>query len=139
MSGASLRALRADLGARLLVAALFALSLAAPRAALLAHRHDGGEHAHQHLDAELAALIGIEDHAHEHDAAPRGPGYAADRGASSAHVHHQHRYQAAVATVVVFVAVSLPLAAYVPAPDRPAPARPTRSADARGPPALSIG
>ena len=139
MSGAALRGLRADLGARLLVAVLFALSLAAPRAALLVHRHDGGEHAHQHLDAEVAALIGIEPHGHDHAEAPRGPGYAADRGESGAHVHHQHRYQAAVATVVAYVAVSLPLAAYVAAPDRPAPARPTRAADARGPPASPIG
>jgi hypothetical protein len=139
MSGAALRGLRTDLGARLLVAALFALSLAAPRAALFVHHHDGGEHTHQHLDAELAALIGIEPHHHDADTAPRGSGYAADRGASGAHVHHQQRYQAAVATVVAYVAVSLPLAPFVAAPDRPAPARPTRTADARGPPALSIG
>lgn len=139
MSGAALRGLRADLGARLLVAALFALSLAAPRAALFVHRHDDGEHAHQHLDAELAALIGIEPHGHDHAEGPSGPGYVADHGTSGAHVHHQHRYQAAVATVVAYVAVSLPLAPFVAAPDRPVPAHPTRAADARGPPALSIG
>jgi hypothetical protein len=64
------------------VAALFALTTAAPRPALLYHEHAGGTHAHAHVDAEdLADLLEHHSHRHDHDAEH-------DRG----HSHHHHDY-----------------------------------------------
>jgi hypothetical protein len=131
--GRRLATLRSLTGARLALAALFALSLAAPQAALVQHRHAGGDHAHVHGHA----LADEADHHHQQQG-PRGPAYAGDHGETRAHVHHQQRYQAALATIVAFVAVSAPLAPFVPASCRPAPAPVVRAASARAPPLLSI-
>lgn len=131
--GRRLATLRSLIGARLALATLFALSLAAPQAALVLHRHAGGDHAHVHGHA----LADEADH-HQHRHRPRGPAYAVDHGDAGAHVHHQQRYQAAIATIVAFVAVSAPLAPFVSAADRPAPTRAARTASARAPPSLQI-
>lgn len=134
---ARLDRLRRHPGVPLLAAALLLLSLATPRAALVFHQHAGGEHAHQHAAEQhpLAALFGQHHHAHApHDEAPRGPRWATDDGAGDGHVHQQQRYDAAAATIVACIAVSRPLAAFVPLPDRPAPALTGRRAGARAPP-----
>jgi hypothetical protein len=137
------------------VAALFALSVAAPRAGFLYHQHPGGEHAHVHGDSDSALAELLEDywherdHVHEHDHAhpghhhddltPGQPGSARtaltrDDGPATGHWHQQDRFHRAVVAGAPFIAAVAP-AGFAP---QPAPARHAYLAAldlrARGPP-----
>lgn len=64
-------------------AALFVLTVAAPRSALLYHEHAGGTRAHSHADSDdLADLLAQHEHEHGHD----------HDGAGHDHGHHRHHH-----------------------------------------------
>src|SRR5262245_42604619 len=143
------------------VAALFALSIAAPRSGLLHHEHAGGTRAHTHADTDyLADLLAELHHDHEHHghhhhhadvaartpargnatAWPLGSARAAlghDDGNANGHWHEQLRFQRAVIGGLSTMTVS---ALVAPAP-QPHPQRRTLTAlqtfQARAPPPLS--
>jgi len=63
--------------------ALFALTVAAPRSALLYHEHAGGTRAHVHADSDdLTDLLAQHEHEHGHD----------HDGAEHDHGHHRHHH-----------------------------------------------
>ncbi|MGH7787149.1 MAG: hypothetical protein ACRERC_09815 [Candidatus Binatia bacterium] len=108
------------------VAALFALSVAAPRSGWVHHHHAGGERTHVHAeDDDLADLLGeILAHRHAHDdgvahdhhrrhrrapsaaqrsATPHGTQLSGDAGGDAGHWHQRQLFQRAVVPDVVYV------------------------------------
>lgn len=144
-----------------LVAAGFALGIAIPRAAQVAHVHAGGQRAHVHLGADRHAEPAAHRHAHPHAAdhahadghAHHHGGHAHRHGdhahaASHAatpehalvvphdatHVHWQAPFQRAVAAALPPVLV-VAIAGPVPVPATPrAPERARPASRSRGPP-----
>jgi hypothetical protein len=129
-----------------LVAASFVAGVAVPRATVWRHHHEGGEHAHVHVEGPPEHHHHHDDdhddhHHHDHDhhhphhhdeQAPSGPGLTAS--APGDHAHWQHPFlrvdRTPTARVVRVDRIAwLPAfhAGLPPAPSRPAP----RS---RGPP-----
>ena len=112
--------------------ALFALTLAAPRPALVRHAHPGGEHLHAHAQPTGAA------------AAPAAPlrnadGFTRAGQPSATHAHVQQPFDFTVVAAPALATVSLALVSLTPAAPRAPRAAAGRTAHARGPPAaLSI-
>ena len=135
------------------IAALFALSIAVPRAGLYYHEHVGGDHAHVHADDEsaLAEILADYRHGHDHDhrhvddpharlsgSAPAHPAVSAalarDDGPSTGHWHSQDFFQRAVSPAV-FAAQHPESVQTLPASPEPAPVDPPAlPVRARGPP-----
>jgi hypothetical protein len=130
-------------------AALFALTLAAPRPELVHHSHGHGERQHVHAERDPAWLKAFfaelrdrhrhqpRAHHHDHDHDHHAAGWQTRDDAPAGHWHAQQRYhRAAVSTPTALIGPA-PLA--VPLVESPPP--PTRlaavAAAARGPPPLS--
>jgi hypothetical protein len=91
------------------IAALFALSIAVPRADLYYHEHVGGDHAHVHGDDESDIFADYwhgRDHVHGHDHSydhlsssasahppPSTAALARDAGPATCHWHQPDRFQ----------------------------------------------
>ncbi len=119
------------------VAALFALSIAAPRVGLLHHQHPGGEQAHVHADDDGAIAELLEDYWHDHDhahdsvhdhqhpghhrahlathhprqPAPSGAVLEDDDASTTGHTHQQDRFHRAVVAAAPFVPAVAPAGA----------------------------
>ncbi len=130
-----IRAHLAQLGA--ITAALFALNVGVPRAALFYHSHAGGDHLHVHPDEDGAAelIAELDEHHHHHHHHGHGDGGAAhehataaahqprvatsdptapvalqhDGGPTTGHWHRQDHFQRALAAAPTLVATCTPL------------------------------
>jgi hypothetical protein len=120
-----------------LVAALFALVIAAPRAPLVFHTHAGGERAHVHDDADLLAALGLDDREapeHHHQQPDGRAHFARPDKAADGHYHQQQRLQRGVLPAAVFVATATPLTDRTAPAVALAPARAPAAANSRAPP-----
>jgi hypothetical protein len=120
------------------VAALFALCILAPRAPLLFHHHDGGEHTHAHGDTDLLGALAAAltpEAPHRHDApTDTRPGFTRPGADQAGHYHQQTHFQRGVLPTAAFVAVSTPLLTLASAVSVAAPTRAALAAKSRGPP-----
>jgi hypothetical protein len=121
-----------------LVAASFVAGVVVPRAPVWHHHHEGGEHAHVHLDGPSWDHDDDDDHDHDHDhrhhAHDDGPGIEAPESAD--HVHWQQPFLRADRAPAPQV-VRIDRIAWLPAIHAGEPVAPSRPAPrSRGPPSL---
>lgn len=126
----------------LLVAALFAVQTAAPRAPFVFHTHAGGGHTHTHRDAALLAELGLADliEARPHTHADDGrPGLRAATADHTGHYHQRQYMQSAALPRLAVVFTVVPLGRVAVAAPLPALRAAAAPATARGPPASLLG